>query len=387
MNNAWQLNATDASILLVDDEAANLKLLKKMLSSLGYERLHLVQDSRDVAAACEQFQPHLILLDLNMPHFDGFDVMGQLAACDRPLKPPVVVLTAHSDRDTRLKALTAGARDFIGKPFDLAELQVRVRNLLDAHMAHRMVHDQKEVLDQLIHQRTEELRQTRLQAIQRLGLAAGYRDNETGYHITRMSLYSRLIARQMGWSAQRCELLRDAAPMHDIGKIGVPDEILLKPGRLTVEEFEAIKKHSEIGAELLAGDDSELMQMAYRIALTHHEKWDGSGYPRGLAGDEIPPEGRIAAVADVFDAISSERPYKKAWSFDEAVAHIRKGAGSHFDPQVVEGFLQILPEIQTVYHNYREKPEQAGSMPQLSRCAYSRPGHRQPISTHSVNNA
>ncbi|QSR34604.1 two-component system response regulator [Marinobacterium iners] len=361
MTNSWQLSPHQASILIIDDESANLKLLQKMLRSLGYDQLHLIQDPREALSAFNLFQPHLVLLDLNMPHLNGFDVLKQFAESETTLKPPVIVLTAHSDRDTRLKALNEGARDFIGKPFDLAELQVRVRNLLDAHMAHRLVHDQKTVLDQLVDQRTEELRRTRLEAINRLGLAAGYRDNETGEHITRVSLYCRLIARQLGWNSHDCELIHDAAPMHDIGKIGIPDEVLLKPGKLTDSEFETIKLHPQIGADLLRGDESDLMQMAHSIALTHHEKWDGTGYPQGLKGEDIPLEGRIVAVADVFDAVTSDRPYKRAWSFDEATDYIRTNAGSHFDPQVVKCFLSVLGEVKQIYKTNQDAAQEACS--------------------------
>lgn len=350
MTNDWQLSPNQASILIIDDEAANLKLLQKMLLSLGYDQLHLIQDPREALAAFNLFQPHLVLLDLNMPHLNGFEVMQQIAESDAAIKPPIVVLTAHSDRETRLKALTRGARDFIGKPFDFAELNVRVRNLLDAHMAHRLVYDQKAVLNQLVDQRTEELRRTRLEAINRLGLAAGYRDNETGEHITRVSLYCRLIARQLGWNSHDCELIHDAAPMHDIGKIGIPDEVLLKPGKLTDSEFETIKLHPQIGADLLAGDESDLMQMAHSIALTHHEKWDGTGYPKGLKAEGIPLEGRIVAVADVFDAVTSDRPYKRAWSFEEATDYISNSSGTHFDPLVVNAFLSVLKEVKIIYN-------------------------------------
>ncbi len=334
-----------ARIFVVDDEPANLKLLGKLLGSQGYHQLVLIQDPREVLDRYREARPDLILLDINMPHLDGYQVMAQLKVLNDPLMPPIVILTAQYDRNHLLQALTHGARDFIGKPFDRTELLMRVRNLLEAQLAHRLVHDQKAVLEEMVRARTEDLHQTRLQVVRRLGRAAEYRDNETGLHIVRMSQVSALLARSMGWGEDRCELMLHASPMHDIGKIGIADVILLKPGKLTVEEFEVMKTHASIGADMLAGDESDLLKLAHTIALTHHEKWDGSGYPAGLAGEAIALAGRIVAVADVFDALTSSRPYKKAWPVDEAVAFVRNGAGQHFDPEVVAHFMRRLPEI------------------------------------------
>ncbi|WP_020681242.1 HD domain-containing phosphohydrolase [Marinobacterium rhizophilum] len=354
MNGNWQVDPAEVSILVIDDEAPNLKLLQKMLASMGYKDVTLVQDPRMVIDHYRSKKPDLILLDLNMPHIDGFGILAQLQELDDPTLPPIIVLTAQTGRDFKLRSLNEGARDFLSKPFDRAELQARVRNLLDAHMAHRMVYDQKSVLDDLVRQRTAELRHTRLQVIERLGRAAEYRDNETGLHISRMSHYSRLIALRLGLSKTECDTILHASPMHDIGKIGIPDIVLLKPGKLTAEEFEVIKRHPEIGARLLDGDDSTLMVTARKIALTHHEKWDGTGYPQGLKGEEIPLAGRIVAVADVFDALTSVRPYKRAWSVEDAAALIRKDAGSHFDPQVVDAFMEALTEILSIKEQYRD---------------------------------
>jgi putative two-component system response regulator len=356
MSREWGIERDEARILIVDDEPANLKLLDKMLRTQGYLNLDLVQDPRKVIEQYQLKRPDLVLLDINMPHIDGFGILARLRELNDPLLPPVVVLTAQHGRDYLLRALNEGARDFITKPFDRPELLARVRNLLDAHMAHRMVHDQKRVLDELVHQRTEELRETRLQVVQRLGRAAEYRDNETGFHILRMSQMSALLARQLGWDEAQCELMLHASPMHDIGKIGIPDHILLKPGKFDPDEWEIMKTHTTIGAELLDGDNSDLLTLARSIALTHHERWDGSGYPNGLAGEDIPLEGRIVAVTDVFDALTSERPYKKAWSVEEAISFIRENAGSHFDPQVVEKLEQVLPEVLAIRERYIESP-------------------------------
>jgi len=343
-----------ARILIVDDEPANLKLLDKMLASQGYRDRVLIQDPREVLGSYQAARPDLILLDINMPHLDGYQVMAQIKALDDPCLPPIVILTAQHGRDTLLKALAAGARDFIGKPFDRAELLMRVRNLLDAQLGHRMLHQQKDVLEEMVRARTEELKQTRLQVVRRLGRAAEYRDNETGYHILRMSQYSALLAKKLGWRAADGELMLNASPMHDIGKIGIPDQILLKPAKLEPAEWEIMKTHAAIGAELLDGDDSSLLRLAREIALSHHEKWDGSGYPNGLAGEAIPQSGRIVAVADVFDALSSARPYKKAWPVEAATDFLRNNAGSHFDPAAVACFLDNLPEILAIRNQYRD---------------------------------
>lgn len=346
-----------ARILIIDDEPANLKLLDKMLASQGYAQRILIQDPREVLARYREARPDLILLDINMPHLDGYQVMEQLKALDDPLPPPIVILTAQHGKDFLLRALAAGARDFITKPFDRNELLMRVRNLLAAQLGHRMLHQQKDVLEEMVRQRTEELNRTRLQVVQRLGRAAEYRDNETGYHIIRMSQTSALLAQKLGWSDAACELMLNASPMHDIGKIGIPDQILLKPGRLDAAEWEVMKTHAAIGAELLDADDSSLLRLAREIALTHHEKWDGSGYPHALAGEAIPQSGRIVAVADVFDALTSARPYKKAWPVEAAEAYVRDNAGSHFDPAVAACFLDNLPEVLAIRDQHQEPEE------------------------------
>ncbi|MDP3583688.1 MAG: response regulator [Thiobacillus sp.] len=350
--NMESLNA--ACILIVDDEPANLKLLDKILRSQGYQRLVLVDDARMVIDLYRATQPALVLLDINMPNLDGYQVMAQLKALNDPLPPPIVVLTAQHDKEALLRALAAGARDFIGKPFDRNELLMRVRNLLEAHMAHSLLHDQKAVLEDMVRTRTEALRRTRLQIVQRLGMAAEYRDEETGNHILRMSHTCALLARAIGWSEADCDLILNASPMHDIGKIGIPDAIMLKPGRLDPLEFEIMKTHAAMGKKLLDGDDSDLMSMAREIAFTHHEKWDGSGYPSGLKQEAIPLVGRIAALADVFDALTSIRPYKQAWTVDAAVGYIRENSGRHFDPALAEIFLQELPGIMRIRERFAE---------------------------------
>lgn len=343
-----------AHILIVDDENTNLMLLDAMLRQQGYDNLTLLSDPREVLPAYEARRPALILLDINMPHMDGFQVMSALHALGDPLLPPVVCLTAQGGRDFVLRALDAGARDFITKPFDRHELMMRVRNLLDAQLAHRLLHDQKSVLEELVRKRTEQLHHTRLEIVQRLGRAAEYRDEETGNHILRMSHTCALLARAMGCSESDCDLILNASPMHDIGKIGIPDAILLKPGRFTPPEWEIMKTHALIGAKLLEGDNSDLMVMAREIALTHHEKWDGSGYPYGIAGEAIPLAGRIAALADVFDALTSGRPYKMAWTVDAALEYLDEQRGRHFDPELLDVFHDMLPQVLEVRERFAE---------------------------------
>ncbi|WP_323794748.1 HD domain-containing phosphohydrolase [Nisaea sp.] len=337
--------SSSLKIMVVDDEPANLKVLKKTLNGHGYDSINLISDPRDVVEKYTLDRPDLILLDLNMPYLDGFEVMSLLRDLDDPLLPPIVVLTAQTGKDYVLRALSLGARDFISKPFDRTELLMRVRNLLDAQLAHRLIHDQKAELEQMVRWRTEELAATRLEVVRRLGMAAEYRDEETGSHIVRMSRICATLARGAGWNEEMCMLILHASPMHDLGKIGIPDAVLLKPGKLDSAEWEIMKSHAQVGANLLDGNDSSLMEMSREIALTHHEKWDGSGYPNGLSGEDIPESGRIAALADVFDALTSERPYKKAWSIESALKLIREQRGQHFDPRLVDVFFNALDEI------------------------------------------
>ncbi|MDR9425156.1 MAG: response regulator, partial [Marinobacter sp.] len=324
------------------------------LSAEGYTNLALFRNPKEVISAYQEQPPSLILLDLNMPQMDGYEVMKQLRSLKDPLLPPIVILTAQDQQDYLLRALEAGARDFVSKPFDRRELLMRVRNFLDAYTARRMVHQQKAQLEALVQERTQELQETRLEVIRRLGHAAEYRDEETGNHIIRMSKMCALLAKKLGWPEQKCELILNASPMHDIGKIGIPDAILLKPGKLDPEEWQIMQTHAEIGAGLLEGNNSELLVMAREIAISHHEKWDGSGYPHGLKEEAIPITGRIAALADVFDALTSERPYKKAWPIEDALQLIEDNSGKHFDPQLVQVFRENIEEFIDIKNSHQD---------------------------------
>jgi putative two-component system response regulator len=343
-----------ARILVVDDQPANVTLLERVLAAEGYRNVEALTDPREVARAYSARRHDLILLDLNMPYLDGFQVMAQLKALEPDSYVPILVLTAQADRQTRLKALEMGARDFLTKPFDRLEVVNRIRNMLEIRLMHNQIRDQNRILEERVRERTQELVDTRLEIIRRLGRAAEYRDNETGLHIIRMSKFSEILARAAGIGAGETEMLLNASPMHDIGKIGIPDRVLLKPGKFEPDEWEIMKTHTTIGAEMLAGNDSPLMQMASVIALTHHEKWDGSGYPRGLVGEEIPLVGRIVALSDVFDALTSVRPYKRAWSIEEARVYMAENAGKHFDPNLVRLFDEVFPDILSIKEKYAE---------------------------------
>lgn len=343
-----------AKILIVDDQAPNVVLMEKMLHGDGYSNVHTATDPRQVLGLYNEHHFDLILLDLNMPYLTGFEVMDQLRELEPDSYVPILVLTAQPDMKTRLRALESGARDFLTKPFDRLEVLTRIRNMLEVRLMHNQIRDQNKVLEEKVQERTRELADTRFEIIRRLGRAAEYRDNETGLHIVRMSKYSQLLGRVAGMSEQQCELLLNASPMHDIGKIGIPDSILLKPGKLDPDEWEIMKTHPVIGAEILSGHQSELMTMASQIALAHHEKWDGSGYPHGLSGEDIPLEARVVAVCDVFDALTTARPYKRAWPVEDAVAYIYDNSGRHFDPRLTRLCPEILPEILAIRERYAE---------------------------------
>ena len=351
-----------SKILVVDDEPANLRLVEKILQNAGYQYIELVSDSRKVVENYLQQGSDLILLDLNMPHMDGYEVMQKLQALKQEVLAPIMVLTAQQEREYRIRALDLGARDFICKPFDQVELLARVRNLLEAHRFQQSLHVRKGELERLVQERTRELHDTRLQIVRKLGRAAEFRDNETGNHIIRMSKIATLLAKEAGMGEYECDLLLNAAPMHDIGKIGIPDKILLKNGKFEPEEWEVMKTHTLIGADILAGDGSEVLKMAQSIALTHHEKWDGTGYPVGLAGEAIPLVGRITAIADVFDALTSERPYKHAWPLSQAIDYIRVNAGTHFDPVLATKFLELIPQIQQIINEYSDPSDEIAQL-------------------------
>lgn len=343
----------EAKILIVDDQPANVTLIEKMLDLDGYINVISTTDPTQVESIYMDQNSDLVLLDLNMPVMDGYQVLAKIREVD-PDYPPIIVLTAQSDRESRIKALDLGARDFLAKPFDRVELMTRIRNMLEVRIMTKAMKNQNEILDGMVKERTQELNNTRLEVIRRLGRAAEYRDDLTGYHIVRMSRYSQLLALAAGMSRAEAEVLLNASPMHDIGKIGIPDSVLLKSGKLDPDEWKIMQTHVEIGVEILSGSNSELMNMASELAQNHHEKWDGTGYPCALEGEDIPLTGRIVAIADVFDALTTERPYKKAWSVENAVEYLKEQKGQHFDPDLVEIFIEILPDILIIRSQYAE---------------------------------
>lgn len=336
---------SEARILVVDDEPGNVKILERLLRGSGFKNIASTNDGLTSLELYKTYQPDIVLLDIKMPNFSGFDVMDALSSENQHDYLPILVLTAQMDHSTRLKALKAGAKDFIQKPFDMAEILARIQNILEVRLLHNAVRDHNKTLEEEVQARTQELEKSRMDVIHRLGRAAEYRDNETGMHVIRMSKYCERLAREIGLDDKTSRLLLYASPMHDVGKIGIPDRILLKPGKLNAEEWKIMKTHAEIGAKILSGSSSGLMQMGETIARCHHEHWDGSGYPQGLKEGEIPVEARIVTVCDVFDALTSERPYKEAWSVADAVAEMKRLKGTLFDPELLEMFLQILPEI------------------------------------------
>ncbi|WED22898.1 two-component system response regulator [Vibrio sp. JC009] len=326
------------TILVVDDTPENIDVLVGILKA-DYKIKVARNGETALKLAAKQPQPDLILLDIMMPGIDGYQVCEKLKSELNTRHIPVIFVTAKISPEDELKGLELGAVDYIAKPISPPIVKQRVRT-------HLSLFDQNRALSHKVKEQLGEIEYTRMKVIKSLGRAGEYKDNETGFHVSRMSHYTQILGIGMGMSEENAELLRDAATMHDIGKIGIPDSILKKPGKLEPEEFEIMKTHSEIGPAILGDTEgSELLEMASTIAVTHHEKWNGKGYPKGLKGEEIPLVGRIVAIADVFDALTSERPYKKAWSVEDTVALIEREAGEHFDPELVKVFKDNLSKI------------------------------------------
>ncbi len=325
------------TVLIIDDDESVRKMLDRVLGDAF--SIRTAADGNEGILETERNPlPDLIVLDLNIPEKGGMKIIQELHASGKTKNIPVVFLTGHGEEYTEQKGFEYGAVDFLRKPISPSVLKARI----DYHIRTKK---QKASLESLVKERTKEIQDTQLEIIYRLGRAAEYKDNETGDHIRRISAFSRDLSHFSGYSENFSELINSASPMHDVGKIGIPDAILTKPGSLTSEEWEVMKSHTVIGAELMSGSPSILLKTAKTIALSHHEKWDGTGYPSGLQGKEIPIEGRIVAICDVYDALTSKRPYKDAWPVGKAKEEIRNNAGIHFDPELTDVFLRYFNQI------------------------------------------
>src|ERR1019366_1922996 len=340
--NAMQRKLTDSTILAVDDELPNVHLLRRFLIEGGFTNVISTTNSGEVIELFRRLQPDLLLLDLWMPFPDGFAIMEQLRTVIQPGDYiPILVLTADITNDAKQKALSSGAKDFLTKPLDLSETLLRISNLLETRLLHREIREHSEQLEQKVRERTLELEQSQIEILGRLAIAGEYRDHATGEHTRRVGNIAAALAEATGASSRYVELIRQAAPLHDIGKVGIPDNILRKGGKLAPEEWALMKSHTGIGAQILSGSRYDLLKMAANIAAAHHEWWDGTGYPKGLIGVAIPLEARVVAIADCFDALSTERPYKRAWPLDSVLTTIKEESGKHFDPDLV----RVLAEL------------------------------------------
>lgn len=357
-------------VLVVDDDQAIREAIMEILTNEGY-LVTTAEDGKKALDLLGSFKPDVVLTDYLMPEMDGITLCKIIKNNPETVDIGVILITGVNDLETRVKGLLAGADDFLNKPFMVPELQARMKSLSRVKLYHDFLKDYQKKLELEIERKTadllkinlnlqmaiNEIKDLSLEIIYRLGKAAEYRDEHTGYHIQRISHYSALIGVHMGLSEEAIEVLRYASPLHDIGKLGVPDSILLKPGSLSSEEWQIMKLHTVFGAEILKGSKVKYLKAAEKIALYHHEKWDGSGYPEGLKGTKIPLFARITAIADVFDALTTDRPYRKALSLDEAFEIIAKGRGTHFDPEIVDVFFDIQEELLSIRELFKDEEE------------------------------
>jgi len=340
-------------ILITDDTKTNIDVLIQALKN-DY-KLGVALNGAKAIEYVRANHPDLILLDILMPGMDGFEVCRRLKDDPDTSDIPIIFITAMDSSGHKTKGFETGAVDYITKPFDITEVKARVKTHLSLRIAQEALKNQNAVLEQKVRERTEELEEAQIEILGRLEMAAEYRDEKTGRHIKRMSRYCGLLGRAAGLKPEDYNLLALASTMHDVGKIGISDTILLKPGKLTPEERKIMETHTTIGAKLLSGSEHAFLQVAEIIALTHHEKWDGSGYPQGLRGEEIPLFGRITCICDVFDALISERPYKKAWSMEDTLDNIRTESGADFDPDLAKLFVELEPELRKIIKEEKGK--------------------------------
>lgn len=341
----------DSKVLICDDSTTNVLLLKTLLESEGLRKVSTETDPRRVLPCLErEGDIDLLLLDLEMPHMHGFDIMRiiQDTMPERAGMMPILVITGTDAADAKMRALDMGATDFVHKPFDQIEVVLRVRNLLRIRRGYVRQLQISEELERRVQARTNELTRATDAFVRKLAQVCEMRDIETGKHIARVGRMARMLAEACDMPEAICFMIERAAPLHDVGKIGIPDDILLKPGKLTDEEFAHMKQHASIGQSILNEHDSMLVQMAATIATSHHERWDGTGYPEGLRGESIPIEGRITAICDVFDALMSQRPYKNPWSEQDAVDYLVSQSGHQFDPKLVDLFVQHIDDVERI---------------------------------------
>lgn len=364
----------EARVMIVDDDVSNIEIVREYLKADGFEHFVTTTSTSLALPKIKSYMPDIVLLDINMPNATGLEIL-QAMQDDPAIKLiPTIVLTSSTSSDDKLQALRLGASDFLAKPIDPSELILRVENVLAVKAYQDHLAKQSEQLEREIRLRTRELIRSRQEAIHCLARAAEYRDDDTGQHVLRVGRYAALISQELGFPVAAIELIEQAAQLHDVGKIGVPDSILHKPGKLDPQEFEImrghcgmgrriinplsheesirLKQHTSVGMQIMNSTTSPVLKLASVIAATHHEKWDGSGYPNGLSGTDIPIEGRIVAVADVFDALGSDRPYKKAFPVEKCVEIMREGRGKHFDPNVLDAFLRRLDDAIGIRNSY-----------------------------------
>lgn len=333
-------------ILLVDDSKTNLDVLVEILKD-DY-RLAVAKNGERALELARKLVPELVLLDIMMPGMDGFEVLRRLKEIPETAETPVIFISALADAEDKAKGFSRGAVDYLIKPFDVVEVLARIKTHMELVQARRALKKRQEILERMVRTRTNDLRATQREVVFRLGLAADIRDRETGAHLKRIRRYCLIMGRETGMNPAAAETLSLAAALHDVGMIGVPDAVLMKKEKLTPGEWAILKRHPALGAKILSGGRSKLARMAERIALCHHENWDGSGYPQGLSGEDIPLEARITAICDVFDALTMKRPYKPAWPLEKAAAEIERLSGGAFDPGLVAVFQKVLPRFEKI---------------------------------------
>lgn len=346
-----------SNVLIIDDQSITRMILQELVGSIDKDITSTC--FADPTQALEWAKSHeidLVITDYKMPQMDGIEFIKWIRRIPRCNDVPVMIVTCVEDQSIRYLALESGANDFITKPIDHTECRARCHNMLTMSLQRKLIKDRALLLEREIRKTTQELHDREQETLMRLAKAGEYRDEDTGNHILRISRYSKLIAHRLGLSHERCDLIAQSAPMHDIGKIGIPDAILLKPGRLTPEEYKIMQRHTLVGYEILKDSLSKYIQIGAVIALNHHEKFSGEGYPHGLKGDSIPLEARIVAIADVFDALVTDRPYKKSWPMEKAIEYISEERGKHFDPDCAEAFLSELQEVELIHNALKAAP-------------------------------